>query len=458
MLYFSADFGREQRFLPRLFAWKREVNVQLPGPCSKAKAAFIMCAICAFFLAAPIFAPSAQAKTKFKVLHTFHGRDGGAPLGVLVIDAAGNLYGTTGAGGSTQCGFENGCGTVFKMNGAGKELWLHVFTGHDGREPWAGLLRNATGNLFGTTQLGGDLNCEVDSEGCGAVFELNKTGKKEKVLHEFTGSDGVFPESLLVEDTAGNLYGTTYVGGEYGLGTVFRVDSSGHESVLYNFTGGSDGCYPYPGVILDSAGNLFGVTDEGGDGFCNDGVGVVFEVDTAGNETVLHTFEGGDGANPGSVLIFDSQGNLYGTTGYGGEGSGCEDESGCGTVFKLSPQSGATWSLSVLYSFCSLSNCADGAEPEYGPLVRDAGGNLYGNTAFGGVYQNCDGDACGVVFKLDTAGHETVLHSFTGGTDGETPIGGLVVDSHGNLYGTTPSGGAVCYSNYTCGVVFKVTP
>jgi uncharacterized repeat protein (TIGR03803 family) len=209
-------------------------------------------------------------------------------------------------------------------------------------------------------------------------------------------------------------------------------------------------------VILDSSGDVYGVTLIGGSGFGNSGYGVVFKVDPTGNETVLYTFGGGeDGANPESILLFDSQGSLYGTTENGGTGSG---GTGCGVVFKLSPQSRGGWSESVLYKFCSLSNCADGELPGTGPLLMDGAGNLYGTTFFGGAYRNCDGDGCGVVFKLDKTGMETVLHSFTGGSDGSLPVAGVVMDKHGNLYGTTETGGAACYVSNTCGVVFKITP
>jgi uncharacterized repeat protein (TIGR03803 family) len=136
---------------------------------------------------------------------------------------------------------------------------------------------------------------------------------------------------------------------------------------------------------------------------------------------------------------------------------GCGN-TGCGTVFELSPQSDGTWKETVLYAFCSLSNCTDGEAPGTGPLVRDPEGNLYGTTTFGGAYRNCNGDACGVVFKLDTTGKETVLHSFTGGKDGANPFPGLVMDNDGNLYGTTQAGGAICIQLFTCGVVFKITP
>jgi uncharacterized repeat protein (TIGR03803 family) len=427
--------------------------MQSNKPYSATKMAF---AIFVAFLLASLLTPAQSQAQKFKVLHTFRGKDGGAPYGLLVVDAAGNLYGTTGIGATGKCGSE-GCGTVFKLTKSGEQVWLHSFNGTNGWQPMAGLLRNSAGDLFGTTVQGGITSCG-EQDGCGTVFELNKAGKKETVLHKFGHElDGFFPESPLAEDAKGNLYGTTHVGGEYGVGLVFRVDRNGNESVLYSFTGGSDGCSPYAGVTLDSAGNLYGVTAEGGDGFCNNGLGVVYELDTAGNETVLHTFTGGDGADPESVLLSDSKGNLYGTTGYGGTGSGC-GSSGCGTVFELSPQSGGEWSEKVLYSFCSLENCADGQEPSTELLSRDSRGNLYGTTLFGGAYKNCDGDECGVVFKLDTAGKETVLHSFTGGADGAYPIAGVAMDAHGNLYGATEGGGASCYGSLTCGVVFEITP
>src|SRR5271166_2190887 len=353
-------------------------------------------AVFAIFLAfsLAIGSPSAQAKTKFKVLHTFHGKDGASPVGVLVRDSVGNLYGTTGAGGGGSCaaGGGDGCGTVFKLDKAGKEVWLHSFSGANGAAPYAGVLRDSNSNLFGTTIEGGDIRGCEPPYGCGVVFKLNETGTKERVLHKFTSTpDGLNPEALLVEDKAGNLYGTAPYGGAHGLGVVFKVAPNGGETILYNFTGGSDGCYPGPGVILDSDGNLYGVAGEGGNGFCNSGVGVVFEVDTSGQETVLYTFGGADGAHPASVLLFDSKGNLYGTTVYGGSGSGCGN-SGCGTIFELSPQSGGGWSESVLYNFCSLPNCTDGEGPAYGPLVRDSAGSLYGTTVFGGAYRNCNGD------------------------------------------------------------------
>jgi uncharacterized repeat protein (TIGR03803 family) len=397
-----------------------------------------------FLLVSVIAIQPAQAR-KFKVLHTFRGKDGGGPEGVLVKDAAGNLYGTTGGGGKGKCG-KLGCGTAFKLDKTGKQVWLHSFDGGNGHGPQAGLLRDAAGNLFGTTVYGGDTRCNPPY-GCGTVFKLDRTGTNEVVLHKFTGTpDGFFPQAVLIKDVAGNLYGTTPLGGTGGLGAVFKIDKGGKETVLYNFSGGSDGCFPYPGVILDSAGSLYGVASEGGDGFCNSGMGVLFKLDKRGNETVLHTFQGGsDGANPDSVLLFDSQGNLYGTTENGGS-SGCGG-TGCGTVFELSHDGAET----VLYAFCSLSNCADGEVPGAGPLVRDSTGNLYGTTFFGGTSDH------GVVFKLGTSGKETVLHNFTGRADGANPVAGLVLDDSGALYGSAEQGGATCFTSYTCGVVFEIT-
>jgi uncharacterized repeat protein (TIGR03803 family) len=418
-------------------------------PFSAGKPTFVI--FIALLLACTIVPTLAKAQ-KFKVLHTFHGKDGGGPTDLLVRDEEGNLYGTTGVGGSGNCSGGEGCGTVFKMDKNGKEVWVHKFNGANGANPYAGLLRDASGALFGTTVYGGATGCNPPY-GCGTIFKVDKTGKEETVLHKFNGfPNGEFPQPLLVQDGAGDLYGVDSLGGTHGLGAVFKVSRTGKEKVLYSFTGGSDGCFPYQGVIRDSVGNLYGVTLEGGDGFCNSGVGVVFKVDGSGKQTVLHTFSGGsDGANPDSVLILDSQGNLYGTTQNGGS-SACGG-TGCGTVFRVSLGGDET----VLYVFCSLSGCADGDRPLFGPLAMDLKGNLYGTTIFGGTFP-CNGGGCGTIFKLDPSGKETVLHSFTGGGDGAFPYAGLTVDASGSLYGTTGFGGAKCYGSNTCGVVFKLTP
>jgi uncharacterized repeat protein (TIGR03803 family) len=408
-------------------------------------------------LAATVAAQPAQGQSyKFKILHTFHGNDGAAPVGQLARDKSGNVYGTAIIGGIGKC--QGGCGTVFKLSGSGTLLWSHRFAGTNGQEPYAGLFRDSSGNLFGTTVYGGKVNNHLcpDLYGCGLVFKLDQAGA-ETVLHKFVGSpNGYLPNGPLVQDAAGSSYGTTSEGGQ-GYGVVFKINGTGEESVLYNFTGGSDGCFPDAGVILDGAGNLYGVTRQGGSDFCNSGYGVVFKLDTTGNETVLHTFGGGDGAYPESVLLFDTHGNLYGTTTAGGGSGDCFK--GCGVVFELSPRNG-DWTEAVLYSFCPASGCTDGDTPIAGPLVRDSKGNLYGTTYFGGAHANCNGgEGCGVVFKLDTASTETVLHSFTGGADGAAPWGGLTSDSMGNLYGAASQGGDLkCQpgNGQGCGTVFKI--
>src|SRR5580698_6257802 len=297
--------------------------MQSKKPFSAAKSIFVV--FMTLLLASAIAPAQTQQETKFKVLHTFHGKDGANPYAELVRDTAGNIYGTTQVGGSVKGACASvGCGTAFKLDKNGEQVWLHSFAGSNGKQPLAGLHRDAGGDLYGTATYGGNVTkaCGGAEVGCGIVFRLDSTGK-ETVLHRFKGTpDGFQPQSLLVEDTSRNLYGTTTLGGgSGGLGTIFKVDET--ETVLYSFTGGSDGCFPAPGVTLDAAGNLYGVAVQGGAAFCNSGYGVVFELDATGTLTVLHTFEGGDGAYPSSVLLFDSAGNLYGTTSGGGTSAEC---------------------------------------------------------------------------------------------------------------------------------------
>ena len=252
-----------------------------------------------------------------KVIYSFAGgSDGADPLAGLVRDAASNLYGTTYAGG------DYGSGTVFKLDTTGKEAVLHSFSGGpDGGYPYAGLILDAAGNLYGTADAGGVHNY-------GAVFEM-PAGGAEGVLYSFTGTggDGADPLAGLIRDGVGNLYGTTASGGAFGLGTVFKVSAGGAETVLHSFRGGSDGEYPYASVIRDAAGNLYGTTYGGG----ASGWGTVFEINPTGKETVLFSFAGAaDGASPEGGLVQDAAGHLYGTTKYGGT-------LGAGTVFELSP-------------------------------------------------------------------------------------------------------------------------
>ena len=385
-------------------------------------------------------ATRAQSPT-FTLLYTFTGQpDGESPQAPLVMDGSGNLYGTTGYGGSSNgCPF--GCGIVFKLDTSRNEMVLHSFTGgSDGARPFAGLIRDAVGNLYGTTE-------GTPSPSLGTVFKVDTSGN-ETPLYSFTGfpSDGAIPFGGLIMDAAGNLYGTTSVGGSSnsvehgfpGLGTVFELDSAGNETVLHSFTGSpNDGDYPGAGLIMDAAGNLYGTT-EGGGAF---GQGVVFKLDPAHNETVLHSFTGADGAAPSASLIVDAAGNLYGTAFRGGAFGTCP--SGCGTVFKLDPSGNIT----VLHTF---TGGIDGANPA-GALIMDAAGNLYGTTSDNDNF--IAGLVVGTVFKLDRAYNETVLYSFTGGNDGGGPRGALIMDNAGNLYGTTSVGGGLS----AFGTVFKLT-
>jgi uncharacterized repeat protein (TIGR03803 family) len=371
-----------------------------------------------------------QAQT-YGVLHSFAGApDGCKPQGDLVRDGLGNLYGTT-----ANCGTGNG--VVFKVSATGKETILYRFTGKaDGGLPEAGLIRDKAGNLYGTAYSGG-------ASGDGVVFKLSKG--KETVVHSFSGSDGSHPTASLLRDAAGNLYGATFYGGaaSCGCGTIFKIDTTGAETVLYSFTGGTDGKFPAGRLLRDSGGNLYGTAYEGGNVGCGRfgmyGCGVVFKVDSGGHETVLYSFTGGtDGGQPLAGLIRDSAGNFYGTTFSAGDLSrNCALNNGCGVVFELSNAGQET----VLYTF---TNGTDGANPT-ADLVRDSAGNLYGTTKLGGA-------GYGVVFEIQ-GGSESTLYAFQGSGDGAGPLAGLIRDASGNLYGTTSFGGSA-----EEGVVFKFTP
>ncbi len=390
-------------------------------------------------------AQSAQGQT-YKVLYSFTSRsDGANPSAGVIEDAKGNLYGTT------STGDLYGLGTVFKLSQTGKETVLHRFMRKDnGAVPVGGVIMDAEGNLYGTTGFG-------DYDRDGTVFKLSQTGKAT-VLHRFFGrNDGSNPYGGLVQDEKGNIYGTTYDGGSYDYGTVFKLSreekGKWQETVLHTFKGGADGAEPSAGLIRDAEGNFYGTTVSGGGGgqcwHYAIGCGTVFKLDTTGKEIVLYSFTGGDDGNyPMAALIRDTEGNLYGTTYVGGGGSCDFFQTGCGTIFKVSKTGRET----VLYRFTGGS---DGAAPLSG-LVRDVEGNLYGTTEYGGS-SLCD---CGVVFRLSKTGDLTVLHIFSGVPDGAFPEAGLIRDAEGNLYGTTYYGGdSSCQSGRPgCGVVFKLTP
>jgi uncharacterized repeat protein (TIGR03803 family) len=326
----------------------------------------------------------------------------------------------------------------FAPGGHAAEKTLHKFQGgSDGAYPHSSLIADAGGNLFGTTNGGGGgTDCQ-----CGTIFRLDSK-KTDTVLYAFKGgSDGALPQAGLMEDGAGNFYGTTEFGGSANFGTVFKFATDGTETVLHTFQGGTDGIAPFSGLIEDDAGDLFGTTTAGG----SSGQGIVFEIAADGSETVLHTFQGGsDGSEPGGgSLIRDSSGNLYGTTSGGGGGTGCADgDQGCGVVFKVAPDGTET----VLYAFQGGN---DGAFPE-ASLIRDGAGNFYGTTLEGGP------DDRGIVFRLTPGGTKTILYAFKGNRDGEFPEAGLVMDDNGNLYGTTYYGRLGC-SGSGCGTVFEVS-
>jgi uncharacterized repeat protein (TIGR03803 family) len=260
-------------------------------------------------------------------------------------------------------------------------------------------------------------------------------------------TDGTSPHAGLIQDAAGNLYGTTALGGANNRGTVFKLDNTGHETVLYSFCSAAnctDGSQPYAGLLQDAIGNLYGTTTSGG----GSSGGTVFKLDSTGHETVLYNFcslvQGNncaDGGGPNAGLIQDAAGNLYGTTVGGGANTGCYG--GCGTVFKVD----STGHETVLYSFCSVNTpvkCSDGNAP-YAGLIEDAAGNLYGTTSLGGANLGNIFGGGGTVYKVDKTGHYTVVYSLCSlgsCTDGYDPRAGLIQDSAGNLYGTTDGGGA----------------
>jgi uncharacterized repeat protein (TIGR03803 family) len=296
---------------------------------------------------------------------------------------------------------------------------LTNFTGSSGAYPYGGLMQDSAGNLYGTTYSGGAYSA-------GTMFAVIYGA--EPVLHSFSGSDGSIPKGGLIRDQNGVLYGTTQEGGAFGFGTVFSVSNTGSLITLYSFAGGtSDGEYPYGGLARDAYGNLYGTTESGG----LFGIGTVWKLSPSGTETVMYNFSGTDGENPAyGSLTLDKTGNLYGVTAYGGA-------SNDGVIFRIT----TSGSFTVLHSFTG----ADGSLA-YGALVEDGSGNLYGTAAQGGKYGN------GTVWKLNSIGALTVLHHFEAGTaDGAYPLAGLARDGRGNLYGVTYYGGSSGE-----GTVFKV--
>ncbi|HEV2175829.1 MAG TPA: choice-of-anchor tandem repeat GloVer-containing protein [Terriglobia bacterium] len=377
-----------------------------------------------------------QAQT-YSVLYSFQCTpDGRYPLDPLVLDAAGNLYGTTSFGGASNFG------TVFALSPSGTETILYSFTGGlDGKYPEGALLRDAAGNFISTTSSGGAF-------GHGVVFKLTPGGQ-ETTLHSFAGrlTDGDTPLAGLTRDKAGNLYGTTGNGGNYNLGTVFELPVGGHEKLLHSFAPfGGDAQIANSALVLDAAGNLYGSSRQGG----SFNAGAVYKIDPTGAESVLFSFDASDGKTPVGGVTLDASGNLYGTTIFDG-GHVCGPGVNCGLVYSLS----STGQETLLHSFSGPPK--DGAYPS-ATLLRSPLGTLFGTTGGGGSGPCIGG--CGVAFSLNPAGEETILHAFTGYPgDGAGPDSGVTADKAGNLYGTTAAGGSTLGPDgQGCGTVYKITP
>jgi uncharacterized repeat protein (TIGR03803 family) len=370
-----------------------------------------------------------EAQTLNLIYNFTGGSDGGVPLAGLVLDASGNLYGTASAGG------DYGAGAVFKVSTSGQQQVLHSFAGGtDGSNPQSILIMDSSGDLYGATYAGG-------THGYGTVFEVTAAGQ-EKVLYSFAGgTDGANPIGGLAMNAAGELYGTTFYGGAYSGGTVFAVSKSGHEKVLYSFGQGADGANPVAGVTLGPKGALYGTTSAGGAA----GDGTVFELTASQpewKETILYSFQlQNDGGAPYAGVIFDKSGHLYGAATTGGQGG----DNGGGTVFELT-HSSSGWNFAVISQLAGW-----GFSGTFRDLMLDASGNIWATT-------HCDGDySMGTIYEITPSGSTwsfTQLYEFpSGGSMGYYVFSNLVADSQGNLYGTASAGGA-----YGSGVVFQIVP
>jgi uncharacterized repeat protein (TIGR03803 family) len=412
--------------------------------------------------------------SKEMLLHSFDYTDGAYDTYAgLVFDAAGNLYGTTQLGGTSTCGYVKTCGVVFELTRGASGDWtetvLHDFYACDplGIWPRAGLTIDAKGNLYGTTDAGG-LSCA--SVEPGTVFELSPNGTGQwtaKALYQFLGAnDGAYPQAALTFDAHGNLYGTTSEGGEKYDGTIFELTLQ-HNGIwlkrtLHSFTN-AEGYGPASKLTFDKSGNLYGTSNFGGayrSGCGGYGCGTAFQLKPDGSGLwtlkVLHSFGNGvDGAGPVSALTIDSAGNLFGVTAQGGRhGSGCLAY-GCGTVYELVRGKTDKWTERIIHDFGSKT---DGSLPR-GDLVFDDSGALYGTAVDGGL----DGD--GIAFQLVPGANgkwkETILHDFRPGKDGIHPYSGMIFDQAANLYGTTAYGGnhrtGICRKSRGCGAIFEIT-
>jgi uncharacterized repeat protein (TIGR03803 family) len=399
---------------------------------------------------------SSAWSANYKVLYNFNSTNA-VPSSGLAIDTAGNAYGVTSLGGQND-----NAGSVYELSPTTGYHLLYAFnsTGPSGHYPIGKLALDAQGNLYGTTAEGGNTVQGCPPAGCGVVFELSPPSNgvglwTETVLYTFCSEenciDGATPQAGMIFDSVGNLYGTTFVGGAQGVGTVFELSpnpGSWAQTVLHNFGDSpSDGAYPVCGLILDKAGNLYGTTSLG--------AGTVFELSPTSNgwtENILYTFGTNgnkDGQTPYAGVTMDPAGNLYGTTQNGGTYS-CDQE-GCGTVFELSP-SGSTWTETVIHDFRREH---DGRYPD-ASVVLDTAGNVYGTTSRGGnTGPGCPALGCGTIFRLSpgTNGWAEALFTFPAGGDlGSVPSAPLLIEGKG-IYSTTTYGGTSGQ-----GVVFKIMP
>jgi len=473
--------------------------------------------------------PSAGSTWTAKTLYCFgsSSNDGVVSRGTIAFDSSGNLYGSTFEGGTM------GFGTVYQLIPKATGRWTeHViknFTnGADGAQPEGGVAFDPAGNLYATAYSGSSAAClysNYGNPGCGTVIKLTpRVGGPwpSTTISNFGSTDTSFPMGGLIADSSGNYYGTGTQGGAHAAGEVFRLSPKAGggwtKTALYDFTGlNGDGLYPSGNLVFDTAGNLYGTTELGGDNtdYCNNfyfGCGIAYELSPTASgpwkETVLFTFSSAVGGYPTAGLAFDHAGNLYGTTLQGGPGNCFLFTSGCGSVFQLSPGAGGTWTEHTIYQFTGNN---DGGN-SYFPVAVDSAGNLYGTTSTGGIYfysgtafklspgsggswtfsvlhnfGGMNGDVTyplsgvvldssgnlygtgygpngtsdtGMVFELSPAAGEwttTVVHGFTG-KDGSSPYGGVVFDSAGNLYGTTASGGKSTNCQGGCGTVFSLAP
>jgi uncharacterized repeat protein (TIGR03803 family) len=383
-------------------------------------------------LAFAVILANISSATTYKKLYNFTGNaDGSDPATPLTFDGSGNAYGTTASGGAHDFG------TVFQLSVSGQETVIYSFTGGgDGLDPHGGVTIDGSGNLYGTTVAGG-FGGLCAGDGCGVIFELTPSDGiwTETTLYNFKGlNDGFGPGGGLVLDGAGNLYGTAPDGGARSSGVVFELSPGAHGwhyKVIHQFTGGKDGAIGSLGnLLLDVAGNLYGTTELGG----VNGAGGVYELSptTRGpwKTTVLYDFKGiPDAANPYGGLIFDKAGILYGTTYFGGT-------AGMGTVFQLTPGPNGTWQENVPYSF---QGGTDGSFPTATPIFS-AAGNLYGTTSTGGR-PSCDCGTVFKLTLTGGSWNEKIVHFFGKGRDGYSPNYGLTLDPAGSLFGTTPFGG-----------------